>query len=168
MPRIPLKKLTAALLLGSLIVLGAGGCKEEAKTSLNTEAVAFKREGLLQLYRGQSDTLLREVVIEIAQTEYETQTGLMYRKKMEEGAGMLFIFPEASMHSFYMKNTHIALDILFIRSDLTVANIARSARPLDETSIPSAGPVQYVLELNAGMCDRWGIAPGDRIEFRRD
>lgn len=162
------KGLPVALLIGGFMLLGAGSCKEETKTSLSTEAAAFTREGLLQLYRGQSDTLLREVVIEIAETEYETQTGLMYREHMDNGAGMLFIFPEESMHSFYMKNTLIPLDILFIRSDLSIANIARNAKPLDERSIPSSGPVQYVLELNAGMCDRWGVVSGDRIEFRRD
>lgn len=162
------KRLPAFILLGTLLALGISSCKEETKTRLNTEAASFKREGLLRIYQGQSDTVRHEVVIEIAETEYETQTGLMYRKSMDEGAGMLFIFPEASAHAFYMKNTLIPLDLLFIRSDSTIANIARNAKPLDESSIPSAGPVQYVLEINAGMSDRWGIVAGDRIEFWRD
>ncbi len=162
------KPLPAVVLLGALVILGATGCKEDAKTSLNTESVAFTREGLLNIYQGQSDTVRHEVVIEIAETEYETQTGLMYRKNMDDSAGMLFIFPDERMHSFYMKNTHIALDILFIRGDLTVANIARNTKPLDETGIPSAEPVQYVLEINAGMSERWGIEPGDRIQFWRN
>ena len=163
--RIPLP---AIVLFGALAVLGPSGCKEDAKTSLNTETAAFTREGLLNIYQGKSDSVRHGLVIEIAETEYETQTGLMYRKKMDEAAGMLFIFPEERMHSFYMKNTHIPLDILFIKSDLTVANIARNTKPLDETGIPSAEPVQYVLEINAGMSDRWGIEPGDRIRFWRD
>ncbi len=160
-----IRRLPALLLAGALLLLAVTGCKEETNNSINTEAAAFKREGMLAIYQGQSDTLRKEVVIEIAETDYETQTGLMYRKSLPDTAGMLFIFPEESRHSFYMKNTLIPLDLLFIRGDLTIANIARNAKPLDETGIPSAGPVQYVLEINKGMSDHWGVEPGDRIRF---
>jgi uncharacterized membrane protein (UPF0127 family) len=67
-----------------------------------------------------------------------------------------------------MKNTLIPLDILFIRSDHSIANIARNAQPLDESGIPSAGPVQYVLEIKGGLSDRWGLREGDRVEFERN
>lgn len=152
----------------TLALLGVAACKEEPKNTLNTEAAAFTREGNLTLYRGQTDSVLARLDIEIAETDYEIQTGLMYRKSMEDRQGMLFIFPDEERHSFYMKNTLIPLDILFIRGDLSVANIARNAQPLDESGIPSAGPVRYVLEIKAGLSDRWGLREGDRVAFERN
>lgn len=160
-------RLRPGLLLGALLLLGVAACRDTPKSTLQTESVRFTKEGTLSLYRGQGDSLLARLDIEIAETEYETQTGLMYRKSMEDGQGMLFIFPDEQRHSFYMKNTLIPLDILFIRSDQTIANIARNARPLDESGIPSAGPIRYVLEIRAGLSDRWGLMEGDRIEFQR-
>ncbi len=160
--------LRPALLLGAVLLLGVTSCREAPENSLKTESVAFTKEGTLTLYRGESDSLLARLDIEIAETEYETQTGLMYRKSMEERQGMLFIFPNEARHSFYMKNTLIPLDILFIRGDRSIANIARNAQPMDESGIPSAGPVQYVLEINAGLSDRWGLKEGDRVVFERN
>lgn len=160
--------LRPALLLGALLLLGTAGCRETPQSSLKTESVAFTKEGTLSLYRAESDSLLARIDIEIAETEYETQTGLMYRQSMEDRQGMLFIFPDEARHSFYMKNTLMPLDILFIRGDRSIANIARNAQPLDESGIPSAGPVQYVLEINAGLSDRWGLKEGDRIAFERN
>jgi len=160
--------LRPALLLGAVLLLGVTSCREAPESSLKTESVAFTKEGTLTLYRGESDSLLARLDIEIAESEYETQTGLMYRKSMEERQGMLFIFPDEARHSFYMKNTLIPLDILFIRGDRSIANIARNAQPMDESGIPSAGPVQYVLEINAGLSDRWGLKEGDRVVFERN
>ena len=161
-------RLRPALLLGALLLLGVASCREQPESTLKTESVSFTKEGTLSLYRGQGDSLLARLDIEIAETEYETQTGLMYRKNMEDRQGMLFIFPDETRHSFYMKNTLIPLDILFIRSDHSIANIARNAQPLDESGIPSAGPVQYVLEIKGGLSDRWGLREGDRVEFERN
>jgi uncharacterized membrane protein (UPF0127 family) len=87
----------------------------------------------------------------------------MYRDKIENNQGMLFVFKQSEPHSFYMKNTLIPLDLLFIRSDSTIARIAQNARPLDESSIPSGEPVQFVLEIKAGMSRAWGLNTGDRI-----
>lgn len=157
-----------ALFMGALLFLAAIGCREAPKNSLKTDAVSFTKEGTLSLYSAQSDSLLARLDIEIAESEYETQTGLMYRKSMEDRQGMLFIFPKEERHSFYMKNTLIPLDILFIRGDRSIANIARNAQPFDESGIPSAGPVRYVLEVNAGLSDRWGLKEGDRVEFERN
>lgn len=153
------------LLLAAAVVLS--GCKEEAKQSLQTETAAFTKEGTLRILSAESDTLRVELDIEIADTDYETQTGLMYRREMKDSQGMLFVFQEEAPHSFYMKNTLLALDILFINKELKVATIHPNAQPLDEGGIPSRVPVQYVLEVKAGLADRWGVQPGDRIEFNR-
>ncbi len=140
-------------------------CKETDKNTVKKVEVAFAKEGELSIYKAKTDSLTVQLNIEIADTDYETQTGLMYRNAMEEQQGMLFIFPEASMHSFYMKNTQIPLDILFIDKNLKIASIHKNAEPYSEASIPSKVPVQYVLEINAGLTAKWGLAIGDSISI---
>lgn len=140
-------------------------CGEEPKKSIETRAVQFIKEGELRILRAETDSVLVSLDIEIADSEYETQTGLMYRKEMKTNRGMLFVFEEEALHSFYMKNTLIPLDILFIDQELKIATIQRNAPPMNDRSIPSEVPVQYVLEVNAGMCDQWGVQPGDRIRY---
>ncbi len=151
------------LLFCALSVFAA--CKEVSKKSLNTEAITFTKEGTLQLFK--KDSLLVQLDIEIAETDYETQTGLMYRTAMKENQGMLFIFQEERMHSFYMKNTHIPLDILYLDSDFKVRSIQENTVPFDETGLSSQVPVRYVLEINAGLTQKWNIAQNDSIAFSR-
>ena len=161
----------AVLIRICLILLVISGtlvsCKEEPKKAISTEPISFTKEGELEVYKGTSDSLLTRLNIEIAESDYEIQTGLMYREKMETDQGMLFIFPDVAFHSFYMKNTLIPLDIIFIDEGLTIVNIKQNASPMDESGIPSGLPVQYVLEVNAGLTETWGMAPGDRIVFNR-
>ena len=143
------------------------GCKEEPKKAISTEPITFTKEGELEIYRGATDSLLIRLDIEIAESDYEIQTGLMYREKMETKQGMLFIFPDVAFHSFYMKNTLIPLDIIFVDEGLNIVNIKQNASPLDESGIPSGLPVQYVLEVNAGLSETWGVVLGDRIVFNK-
>jgi uncharacterized membrane protein (UPF0127 family) len=103
--------------------------------------------------------------IEIADDEYQTQTGLMYRKSMKDDQGMLFIFEEEIRRAFYMKNTQFALDIIFINSDRKVVSIQKNAKSFDLTSLPSEEPAQYVLEVNAGLSDTWTLESGDSAEW---
>ena len=143
------------------------GCKEEPKKAITTEPITFTKEGELEIYRGATDSLITRLDIEIAETDYEIQTGLMYREKMETSQAMLFVFPDVAFHSFYMKNTLIPLDIIFVDEGLIIVNIKQNASPLDESGIPSGLPVKYVLEVNAGLSESWGLEPGDRIGFTR-
>ncbi len=163
-------KLNKTVLYTSLF-MGIGvllySCKEAPKEVVTTAPVTFSKEGTLLLYKQQTDTILASLDIEIAETEYETQTGLMYRDTMEDNQGMLFIFPEVAYHSFYMKNTKIALDIIYIDENLKIASIQKNAQPMDETSLSSGVPVQYVLEVNAGLTDAWKVTEGDRIVFQK-
>ena len=156
----------SALLLVLTLLIGSS-CREEGEKSVGTEPVTFKKEGELRVVDAETDSTLISLDIEIASTDYEVQTGLMYRKDMADRQGMLFVFEDEAPHSFYMKNTLIALDILFIDKDLKIINIHRNAQPLNEAGIPSGGPVQYVLEVNAGMSDRWGLEEGDRIQYEK-
>lgn len=142
-------------------------CKEE-KRVVKKETIAFTKEGELTLYKAVTDSVLAHLDIEIADTEYETQTGLMYREGMEPNQGMLFVFNESAYHSFYMKNTKFSIDIIFIDSDLRIASFKENAKPLDERGLNSEVPVQYVLEVNAGLAEKWQLEIGDRIEYTKN
>lgn len=151
----------------ALICIWVSGCKGDRTQSMDKTPIAFEKEGELSLLQQETDSTLVTLDIEIADSSYEIQTGMMYRKDMGDREGMLFIFEAEEPHSFYMKNTLVALDILFVDSDLNIVRIHKNAVPLDETGIPSGGPVQFVLEVRAGMTDRWGVREGDRIEFQK-
>ena len=105
--------------------------------------------------------------VEVVDTPETRAQGLMYRQELADDAGMLFDFREERPVSFWMRNTYIPLDMLFIEADGTILNIHVNARPHDTTSIPSDGPVQFVLEIPGGRSDELGIAAGDMVEHPR-
>ena len=154
-------------LLLFIVLIGFISCKDSGSDTLlqGTDKVQFTKEGELTITKKDSTTI--NLDIEIADNDYETQTGLMYRDHMEENRGMLFVFGSESMHSFYMKNTEIPLDIIYIKADKTIATMVKNAKPFDETSLPSQVPVQYVLEVNGGMADKWGLTQGDRVSWTK-
>lgn len=152
------------LVLIILLCMAFVSCQTQTKKEIKTTEVSFKKEGELSIYQGDS-LKIGNIDIEIADNEYERQTGLMYRTSMEQNQGMLFIFEDEQPRSFYMKNTSIPLDILFIDSNNTIINTIENAAPLSEESLRSQGAAQYVLELNAGMIQLWKLQSGDRIEF---
>ncbi len=153
--------------LPGLLLLVMMACKEAPKKVIETVPVAFKKEGELSIYKQGTDSVLARLDIEIADSEYETQTGLMYRDAMDTGQGMLFVFDRETLHSFYMKNTQIPLDLIFIKANHQVGSISENAQPLDESGISSQVPVQYVLEINAGLARKWGLQPGDSISYQK-
>jgi hypothetical protein len=104
-----------------------------------------------------------EFEVEIADEERERSLGLMFRRSMADDAGMLFDFGSEQPASFWMRNTYIPLDMLFIKADGTIDSIAERTTPLSDRSVPSRGPVRYVLEINGGLSDTLGIAPGDTV-----
>jgi uncharacterized membrane protein (UPF0127 family) len=97
----------------------------------------------------------------------ERNCGLMFRPEMAADHGMVFDFQTERQVSFWMHNTLIPLDMVFIRESGEVLNIAKHTIPLTDTGVPAAGPVRYVLEVNAGTADRIGLAPGDLIDLAR-
>jgi len=101
--------------------------------------------------------------VEMATTEEEKTTGLMYRKELAEGKGMLFDFSPEQEVSMWMKNTYIPLDMIFIRADGRILRIAENTEPLSTRIIPSRGQAKGVLEVIAGTAQKYGIQPGDRI-----
>jgi uncharacterized membrane protein (UPF0127 family) len=104
--------------------------------------------------------------VEIADTDAEREQGLMYRRSMAPDHGMLFDFDPPQQVSFWMHNTFLPLDIIFIGRDGRILNIAANATPFSDDNIPSAGPVRGVLELNAGRAAALDILPGDRVRHR--
>lgn len=105
--------------------------------------------------------------VEVVDTPDSRAKGLMFRQSLADDAGMLFDFKENRPVSFWMRNTFIPLDMIFIRPDGTVANVHVNAIPHDPTGIPSDGPVQFVLEIAGGRSVEIGLKPGDRIEHPR-
>ena len=102
--------------------------------------------------------------VEIADNEVRREVGLMYRRYLPQDRGMLFDFKEEAPVAFWMKNTYIPLDMIFISGHGLVTKIVANAEPLSETAIPSGGPVLGVLEINGGLAARLGINPGDRVK----
>ena len=105
--------------------------------------------------------------IELVDTAETRAQGLMFRQKLAPDAGMLFDFQEERQVAFWMRNTFIPLDMLFIAADGTVRNIHVNARPQDPTTIPSDGPVRFVLEIPGGRSLELGLAAGDTMEHPR-
>jgi hypothetical protein len=121
---------------------------------------AFADDGRLTIANAQGDTVFN---IEVVDTPEGRAQGLMFRTSLAPDAGMLFDFKESRQVSFWMQNTLIPLDMLFIRHDGTIANIQVNAKPLDPTSIPSDGPVEFVLEIAGGRSVELGIKAGDTV-----
>ena len=105
--------------------------------------------------------------VEVVDTDESRAKGLMYRESLAPDAGMLFDFKETREVSFWMSNTLIPLDMIFITAEGLVANIHSNARPRDLTSIPSDGPVMFVLEIPGGRSKELGLAAGDRVVHDR-
>lgn len=124
----------------------------------------FQKEGELTI---SDSTNVRKAVIdlEIADTDYERQLGLMKRVSMEENQGMLFIFPADAMQSFWMRNTLISLDMIFINSNKKIVTIHKNTKVLSDQSYPSTSPARYVLEVNAGFTAKHGVQVGDQVSW---
>jgi uncharacterized membrane protein (UPF0127 family) len=101
--------------------------------------------------------------IEVADDPAERAQGLMSRKKMARSAGMLFVYERPQRTAFWMKNTLIPLDMIFINEQGVVTRVHENAIPLDETTIPGGDDIQFVLEINGGLAGRMGIAPGTEL-----
>jgi len=105
------------------------------------------------------------VAVEVAATPQARSQGLMYRKDLGANAGMLFVFPSETEQSFWMKNTPLPLDMIFIGSDRRIVGIIAEAKPFSLEARSVATPSRYVLEVHGGFCQRHAISPGDRVEL---
>ena len=101
--------------------------------------------------------------VELAVTDEERSKGLMFRRELAEGRGMLFDFKQDVNATMWMKNTYIPLDMIFIRADGRILRIAENTEPLSTKIISSGGLAKGVLEVIAGTAQKYGIQPGDRV-----
>ena len=134
-------------------------------TSTGVLDIPFTKGGELLFIDGASADTLATIDIEVADDNQKRARGLMYRESIPENGGMLFIHDREEIQSYWMKNTYISLDMLFIDHDREIVTIHHSTSPMREWSYASTRPVLYVLEVNAGFCTRHGITEGDKIEY---
>ena len=128
------------------------------------EYYTFTKEGELT-FTDSLGTLKAKIDLEIADNEYERELGLMNRNEMKENQGMLFIFPMQKLQSFWMRNTLISLDIIFVNDQKKIVTIHKNTKTLSDTSYPSSQPALYVVEVMAGFTDKYSIKVGDKIDW---
>jgi uncharacterized membrane protein (UPF0127 family) len=126
--------------------------------------VKFRHEADISLVRDTTEVV--EIQLELAKTNYQKETGLMHRTSMKPNQGMLFVYEnERPRPGFYMKNTHINLDLIYLNSAFEVVDVFENAKAFDETTIPSTVPAKYVLEVNAGFVSNYSVILGDAFQF---
>ena len=151
-----MSRLNAIAILAVVMALSqTAAIAEDQPQSLRTEPLELVTKGGV-----------KRVTVEVADHEQQREIGLMYRRSLADDHGMLFEFNAIQPVSFWMKNTYIPLDIVFIGPSGKILNIARQAAPLSEAAIPSAGPVDAVLELRGGRAAEIGLEPGDTVRAK--
>ncbi len=138
---------------------------KKASKSITVEP-KFTKEGSLVFINTALDTI-RQVNIEIADNDPERTQGMMYRSSMSYDNAMLFIMEYERQQSFWMRNTKLSLDILYVSADMEIVTIYKHTQPFSESPIPSFKRAKYVVETTAGFCEKFGIEEGDHIAFTR-
>lgn len=152
-----------ALSLAAIAILAFNGCSAPAETSASKDSSLDATFDSAALIIEADDGARHEFDVYLA-TEYEQQRrGLMFVRQMAANVGMLFIYEDSAIHSMWMKNTYIPLDLVFARADGTIASIIHDTQPLSLQSQGSTEPVNYVLELNAGTARRLNIGRNSRL-----
>lgn len=159
-----MKKILYSFLISTFLL---ASCGDQKSKSIETPEPQFTKEATLT-FKKMNGEKVATFAIEIAKSSYEKQTGLMYRKSMKNNQGMLFVYEdERPRPGFYMKNTYIALDLIYINAANEIVDFNQNAEPFNETPLPSAAPAKYVLEVNAGTVSRLGLTLGDKIVLER-
>lgn len=149
----------AALLL-------AAGCTKPSATAQDTATTQAPARAAEVVFHSPSGGSPWRVKVELARTPEELTRGLMFRDSLGANEGMLFLFPRSEIRRFWMRNTHIPLDMVFLDSSRVVVGIEENAVPLDETSRGPDTPAQYVVEVRGGLARQHGLGVGARAEFR--
>lgn len=161
------------ILLSSFFLFTNVVCKKEndvnkTDTTKNKQyKIQFIKQGEVY-FQDKNKNLTKTIDVELAETEDKRHTGLMYRDNMEESQGMLFIFDKEEPQGFYMKNTIMPLDIIFINAKKEIVKIYKHTTPFSEQDLPSFKPILYVVEVKAGFTDKYNIKEGDFIDWRRE
>ncbi len=158
--RLPSSFITIFMVVAAVAVFP--GCK-------NDKEPQFRQDGSLDFLRKEASgtmTTLSSITIEVADEPTEMSQGLKYRSSMRDDQGMLFIFPLEGPQSFWMQDTKVSLDILYVNNALLIVHIAEKTVPFSEAPVPSLKPARYVVEVVAGYCAERGIRVGDYIQTR--
>jgi uncharacterized membrane protein (UPF0127 family) len=143
--------------------LTAGGWALVLVLAAGALAGACRRDGPAAVIHTAGGSV--RVALEVAVTPEAQRVGLMYRSSLADGTGMLFVFPDETDHHFWMKNTLIPLDMIFIATSGRVVGVHANAVPLSTAPLSVGQPSRYVLEVPGGWAARRGVAPGDRVEL---
>jgi uncharacterized protein len=164
--------LVLILVIGSLIVFVNPAPKHIRKPdgtiSEQTASQAkpiFRKDGELRFMKSKDNSIISTINIEVADDDAEREQGLMYRDTMAENEGMLFLMESEEIQNFWMKNTILPLDILYVDSERRIVSIHKDCKPYSLDQIVSAKPALYVVEVNAGYTAKYGIKTGDLISF---
>lgn len=154
--------------LSVLLIGGAAGCSMAQVPSegipaecLNMDLMPYSAPQNLDVAVSSQKTA--HFTVEIADNEATREQGLMCRTKLADDQGMLFEFQDIDTRTFWMKDTLLGLDIIYIAPDGKIVSIAKNAKPLDRTPLPSNGVASGVLEVRAGLSDQLGLKPGDQV-----
>lgn len=155
-------------LLAVLLVL-FGACENRADyedpPDDTTATIPFREDGTLTFIQDSADAV--QIAIEIAETDSARRRGLMERASLPDSSGMLFIFPSPEQSGFWMANTPLSLDIIFVSPDSQIVDLAKYTKPLSSKNVPSSKPYQFVVEVPAGFADTHGIVEGNRVRWNR-
>jgi uncharacterized protein len=127
---------------------------------------SFTKEGELS-FLGAKGEVISQLDLEVADDDEQRQRGLMFRDKMDENQGMIFLFDKEAPQAFWMHNTILSLDIIYVNASMEIVKIAKNAKPFDDSSIPSVKPAKYVVEVNGGYTQRHNVNEGNKIVWRR-
>ena len=158
------------LVLVAILTIQPGGksvSTYKPRTETSQPAVyMFKKQGELRFLTPKQD-FIAGIDIELAQDESQRQLGLMYRDTLAENQGMLFLFDNEEVRAFWMKNTILSLDMIFVNARNEIVTVHKYTTPYSEETYTSTKPAKYVLEVNAGYTDKRKISVGDRVSWSR-
>lgn len=141
--------------------------KIDTSDQKDSKITAFKKQGEVY-FQDSLKNLVKKIDVEIADNDDARHLGLMYREGMKEDEGMLFIFPKEEEQSFYMRNTVLSLDIIFVNAKKQIVKIHKGTTPFSEKSLPSDKPSLYVIEVNSGFAEKFRVREGMQIDWRRN
>jgi uncharacterized protein len=158
------------LVLVAVLTISPGG-KPASTYKPRTEptqptAYMFKKQGELRFLTPKQD-FIAGIDIELAQDESQRELGLMFRDTLGENQGMLFLFDNEEARAFWMKNTILSLDMIFVNARSEIVTIHKHTTPYSEETYASTKPAKYVIEVNAGYTDKRKISVGDRVSWTR-
>lgn len=172
MPNMKLKHASIFALVFVAVLLATPACNSKNKTSVKTKKKSapkgpqFRKDGEVWIIKPETTDTIAHFDAEYAISAQDQNYGMMYRKNMDDNMSMLFFRDRLEMQSFWMKNTYVSLDIIYLDEKKRIVSIQKNAEPLNTRSLPSTGPALYVLEIKGGLSDAYGIKQGDIMAYK--